>query len=205
MERFSSTKCDELGSYITQVRGVSYKPKDLRESVDDRAYILLRANNIGFSGINYDELQYVACEKVSDNQLIKEGDILMCGSSGSLEHVGKAALCPDKSLGMTFGAFCKLIRPTGRLKPKFIASYFCTDSYRNEIKQLAQGANINNLRNEHIDKLLIPVPTEAEQDRFIEFAEQSDKSKLLLHDRIEIINQNRRLLTCLMKTTRLSR
>lgn len=180
MERFSSTKCDELGSYITQVRGVSYKPKDLRESVDDRAYILLRANNIGFSGINYDELQYVACEKVSDNQLIKEGDILMCGSSGSLEHVGKAALCPDKSLGMTFGAFCKLIRPTGRLKPKFIASYFCTDSYRNEIKQLAQGANINNLRNEHIDKLLIPVPTEAEQDRFIEFAEQSDKSKFEL-------------------------
>ena len=32
-----------------------------------------------------------------------------------------------------------------------------------------------------------------------------DKSKLLLHDRNEIINQNRRLLTCLMKTTRLSR
>lgn len=177
MERFNKTECDELGTYIIQIRGVSYKPRDLRESVDDGAYILLRANNIGFSGINYDELRYVACEKVSENQLIKDGDILMCGSSGSLEHVGKAALCPEKSWGMTFGAFCKLIRPTGILNPQFIASYFCTDSYRNEIKQLAQGANINNLRNEHIDKLMVPVPTEEEQDDFIGFVRQSDKSK----------------------------
>ena len=53
--------------------------------------------------------------------------------------------------------------------------------------------------------LPVVLPKMEMQRRFADFVRQSDKSKLLLHDRNEIINQNRRLLTCLMKTTRLSR
>lgn len=171
---------DALKSYITQVRGVSYKPADLRPSLTEDSVLLLRANNIGEGRLNHNEVQYVSAEKVSKVQLIKKDDILMCGSSGSLEHVGKAALCPESVEGETFGAFCKLIRANGALRPEYIAAYFGTDEYRKIIMQLACGSNINNLKNEHIDDLQIPVPDDAAQQQFIAFIRQSDKSKFEL-------------------------
>ena len=166
-----------LGDHISQIRGVSYKPADLRPSLSEESVLLLRANNIGAGRINHDEVQYVAKEKVSTVQLIRAGDILMCASSGSLEHVGKAAICLPSIEGETFGAFCKLIRPKGDLLPEYIAAYFETDEYREIIMQLACGSNINNLKAEHIDELQIPTPPAEVQEAFVSFLRQSDKSK----------------------------
>ena len=168
-----------LGDHISQIRGVSYKPADLRPSLSEESVLLLRANNIGAGRINHDEVQYVAKEKVSTVQLIRAGDILMCSSSGSLEHVGKAAICLPSIEGETFGAFCKLIRPKGDLLPEYIAAYFETDEYREIIMQLACGSNINNLKAEHIDELQIPTPPAEVQEAFVSFLRQSDKSKYL--------------------------
>ena len=169
-----------LGDHISQIRGVSYKPADLRPSLSEESVLLLRANNIGAGRINHDEVQYVAKEKVSTVQLIRAGDILMCASSGSLEHVGKAAICLPSIEGETFGAFCKLIRPKGDLLPEYIAAYFETDEYREIIMQLACGSNINNLKAEHIDELQIPTPPTEVQEAFVSFLRQSDKSKYLV-------------------------
>lgn len=169
-----------LGDHISQIRGVSYKPADLRPSLSEESVLLLRANNIGAGRINHDEVQYVAKEKVSTVQLIRAGDILMCASSGSLEHVGKAAICLPSIEGETFGAFCKLIRPKGDLLPEYIAAYFETDEYREIIMQLACGSNINNLKAEHIDELQIPTPPAEVQEAFVSFLRQSDKSKFEL-------------------------
>ena len=169
-----------LRDHISQIRGVSYKPADLRPSLSEESVLLLRANNIGAGRINHDEVQYVAKEKVSTVQLIRAGDILMCASSGSLEHVGKAAICLPSIEGETFGAFCKLIRPKGDLLPEYIAAYFETDEYREIIMQLACGSNINNLKAEHIDELQIPTPPAEVQEAFVSFLRQSDKSKFEL-------------------------
>lgn len=171
-----------LGDHISQIRGVSYKPADLRPSLSEESVLLLRANNIGAGRINHDEVQYVAKEKVSTVQLIRAGDILMCASSGSLEHVGKAAICLPSIEGETFGAFCKLIRPKGDLLPEYIAAYFETDEYREIIMQLACGSNINNLKAEHIDELQIPTPPAEVQEAFVSFLRQSDKSKFELEN-----------------------
>ena len=166
-----------LGDHISQIRGVSYKPADLRPSLSEESVLLLRANNISAGRINHDEVQYVAKEKVSIVQLIQAGDILMCASSGSLEHVGKAAICLPSIEGETFGAFCKLIRPKGDLLPEYIAAYLETDEYREIIMQLACGSNINNLKTEHIDELQIPTPPAEVQEAFVSFLRQSYKSK----------------------------
>ena len=139
-----------------------------------------RANPDSSGKINHEEVQYVAKERVSEVQLIKTGDILMCVSSGSLEHVGKAAICPSSIVGETFGAFCKLIRPKGSLLSEYIAAYLETDEYRKIIMQLACGSNINNLKTEHIDDLQIPVPPLDIQESFVAFVRQSDKSKFEL-------------------------
>ena len=182
IEMFGECKRAPLGDFITQVRGVSYKPIDLSLSLDEGHITLLRANNITEGAINFDDVQYVSRTKVSEAQVIRLKDILMCASSGSLEHVGKAALC-QISGEYTFGAFCKLIRATGVLAPEYIASYMNGPEYRRIIMELAQGTNINNLRNEHIDRLMIPIPDEAQQMEFIRFSKQSDKSKFVVSNR----------------------
>lgn len=177
-----------LGNFINQIRGVSYKPVDLHNNLNSLSITLLRANNILSGKINHEEVQFVSKDKVSKEQLICNEDILMCGSSGSLEHVGKAALCSRNEEGETFGTFCKLLRSTGKLVPKYIATYFETDEYRNIIMRLATGSNINNLKNEHIDNILIPIPPIEHQKQFEAFANQSDKSKFELKQALSELN-----------------
>ena len=143
---FNECPKGRLGDYITQIRGVSYKPTDLSLTLDETHITLLRANNINGNCIVLNDVQYVSRSKVAETQVIMNNDILMCASSGSLEHVGKAALC-QLSGEYTFGAFCKLIRATVMLQPEYIAAYLSSDEYRRIIMELAQGTNINNLRN----------------------------------------------------------
>ena len=137
-----------------QIRGVSYKPKDLHDSLDDNSVILLRANNIDDGKINFDDVVYVDKSKVSDEQYLKEGDVLICTSSGSKKLVGKAASV-NFDLQCTFGAFCKVIRPNAEVVD-YLGIYFQSDIYRRKISEVALGANINNIRNEHIDSLELP-------------------------------------------------
>ena len=121
-----------LGDYITQIRGVSYKPDDLSLTLDEEHISLLRANNIAHGGLDFSDLQYVSRNKVSTQQILLKDDILMCGSSGSIEHVGKAAIFNGNG-EYTFGAFCKLIRANGKLKPQYISAFMNTKEYREKI------------------------------------------------------------------------
>ena len=148
----------KLGSVIIQVRGVSYSPKDLRDSLNDESVILLRANNIQDGKINFDDVVYIDKKKVNQNQYLRRGDILICTSSGSKNLVGKAAYCTE-NIDVTFGTFCKVIRPSIQYK-EFIGHFFNSPYYREKISSLSSGANINNIRNEHIDNLEINLPDE---------------------------------------------
>lgn len=50
--------------YAEQIRGVSYKPEDVCEELNDESITLLRANNITDSGLCFDDLVYVRRNKV---------------------------------------------------------------------------------------------------------------------------------------------
>ena len=162
MVRMKKTKVRTL---IRQVRGVSYKPEDLHNELDDNSVILLRANNIGEGKINFDDVVYVDKSKVSDEQYLQDGDILICASSGSKNLVGKAASIRF-NMECTFGAFCKVVRPKEGLG-EYLGVYFQSPIYRRKISEAAIGANINNIRNEHIDELDIPVFSDDEQESIV--------------------------------------
>ena len=181
-----------LGDFIEQIRGVSYKPNDLYINHTEGTVVLLRANNITLDtgNINFDEVQFVSNKKVSIEQYIKLNDIIMCASSGSLEHVGKTALCNDDCVNKTFGAFCKLIRVSNnQLNPIYLQSYFSTQEYKNIISNLANGSNINNLKNEHIDKLEVPMPTIEQQNEFATFVQKSKESKSAIQASLDNLNK----------------
>lgn len=111
--------------------------------------------------------------KISPKQKIKRGDIVIAASSGSLDVVGKAAPALDDFDG-GFGAFCKVIRPNQKVDSKYLAHFFKTPEYRTIISSLAAGANINNLRSEHLDDLLVPLPSLPEQRRIAAILDEAD-------------------------------
>ena len=149
-----------------QIRGVSYKPEDLHDSLDEDSVILLRANNIDEGKINFDDVVYVDKSKVPDEQYLKVGDVLICASSGSKQLVGKAASV-DFDSPCTFGAFCKAVRPNNNVAD-YLGKYFQSGVYRRKISEVAIGANINNIRNEHIDSLELPIYEPAQTNKIVE-------------------------------------
>lgn len=154
----------KLAAVCQQVRGVSYTPKDMIE-VPTEGYIpILRANNIQ-EKLEFNDLIYVSSSKINNIQLLRVGDILVCASSGSKHLVGKAAMFSSSPFSkISFGAFCKVIRPQNIYAP-FLSHFFNSSYYRNTISKIAQGVNINNIRNEHLNNLDIYVPSESEQKR----------------------------------------
>ena len=155
----------KIQEVANQVRGVSYKPDDLHDSLNDSSVILLRANNIDDGKINFDDVVYVDKSKVSKEQYLKRGDILVCASSGSKQLVGKAASV-DFETECTFGAFCKVVRPQEEFA-RYLGKYFQSNTYRSKISAVAIGANINNIRNEHIDTLDLRVYDEAKNEEIV--------------------------------------
>lgn len=179
----------KIGNYVKQIRGVSYKTNDLHNDLNSDSVILLRANNINEGKINFDDIVYVDKSKVKKEQYLKKGDILVCASSGSKELVGKAAFI-NKDYAVTFGAFCKLIRPKDCIAG-YLGHYFNSQMYKEKISSLALGANINNIRNEHIDELLIYLPNKAEQQNITilldEVSDLTDKRKKQLKKLDELV------------------
>lgn len=149
-------KFEKLGNKIKQIRGISYKPNQITDSPKEDCVPILKANNITPDGLDDKNLIFISNSFVKEAQYIKQGDILLAASSGSKEIVGKNIYFNKNYYG-SFGAFCKLVRPDNTISSNFLAHFFKTDTYKNHIKNSIQGANINNLKNEHIDELEIPI------------------------------------------------
>lgn len=181
---------DKLREHIDVIRGVSYKPSDVYETHNENTSIVLRSNNIEGGQINFDDLVYVSTERVSELQLLRVGDIVMCGSNGSKKLVGKAAMLQETpTIRTSFGAFCLGIRCKLTLVPEYLATYFQTSLYRDEIEQLGSGSNILNIKPDHIYDLEVPIPLYDEQMAFVSIVRQADKSEFELRKSIEAIDQ----------------
>lgn len=179
----------KLKDYIEQIRGVSYKPEDATDVPTEGYYPILRANNIKDNALIFDDFVYVKENKIKKEQMIQKGDIIVCASSGSKELVGKAAQA-KKDLQMSFGAFCKGVRAKNIL-PEYLGNYFKSQIYRKTISRLSAGANINNIKSEHLDNLEIPLPTMEEQRKI---AQRLDAVSDLLAKQKQLLSEQDNLI-----------
>ncbi|EFI71926.1 putative type I restriction enzyme EcoKI specificity protein, partial [Segatella baroniae B14] len=183
----------KLKTHIDVIRGVSYKPVDIKEETSDSISVILRSNNIINGQINFDDVVYVDNKRVTTEQVLSKGDIVMCGSNGSKKLVGKAAMINTiPSYRTSFGAFCLGIRCKESILPEYLSVYFQTPKYREVIEFLGSGSNILNIKPEHIYNLEIPIPSLEDQKHFVTIAEQADKSGFdgLISQFIEMFGQS---------------
>jgi type I restriction enzyme, S subunit len=161
-----------LGDVGYVVRGVTYQKGDAISGTEDGYVPLLRATNITDGGLVLDEdLVFVPRELVSDDQMLRDGDIVIAASSGSIKVVGKTAQLTEPWEG-TFGAFCFVFRCSPLVNAKWISLVMRSPSYRERVSSLAKGTNINNLKREHIEETQILVPPRLLQDAIVQQAEE---------------------------------
>lgn len=152
---------------------------------------VLRSNNIKKSKIDLSNLVYVKPSKVKEHQFLKEGDILITASTGSLKVIGKNAYC-EKDYEASFGAFCKVVRPKKNISSSYLKHMFQSVQYFSYIQNIVNGANINNIKNDHINNFQIPIPPIATQKHIAEILDKAaalrDKTKQLLEEYDKLIH-----------------
>jgi type I restriction enzyme, S subunit len=157
-----------VGKISSLLRGISYQKHQAEDYESDENCLILRGGNIQNGKILIDnDLVYVPKELVDEKQLLKNGDVIIVGSTGSKDLIGKAALATKDENKISFGAFLILIRPLEAVNKRYFGYFFLSDEYRQTIRESSGGVNINNIRREHITSLNFPLPPSQEQKRIV--------------------------------------
>ena len=148
-------------------RGLTYSKND---EVETSEKIVLRSNNINLDNHQFDftELKYLKPSfDIPADKYLQKGDLLMCMSNGSKAHLGKVALYEGDSNRYAFGGFMAALSHKDSVIGKYLFYAMTTPMYKEYIKALSDGANINNLKVRDIEAFTIPVPPLSEQERMV--------------------------------------
>ena len=114
-------------------------------------------------------------EKPSEEYLLKDNDIVFVRSNGNKELVGRSVLVHPCVL-TTFSGFCIRFRlSTDSINHLFLLQFLKMPNTRKNMA--GRGANIQNLNQQILSNLDIPVPQIELQNSFVSFVQQIDKSK----------------------------
>ncbi|MPT32641.1 MAG: hypothetical protein E2600_13470 [Chryseobacterium sp.] len=150
------------------IRGVSYSKDDAFQEEFENSCLILRGGNVQDGNVvEGKDNVYVDCKYIKKEQLVRESDVLIVGSTGSKQLIGKAATIREDNELISFGAFLMILRAHKKINGWYFSYYFQTDFYRESIRNLAGGVNINNIRKEYIENLVFPLPPLTEQNRIV--------------------------------------
>lgn len=175
-----------LGNVGTCIRGVSYQgDSDLSPHDTAQTKRLLRSNNVQDSTIVTSDVQFVNEERVSEKQILRKNDILICMANGSKALVGKAGLFQlNDGYAYTFGAFMGCFRnDNNESNSAFVFYLFQTGRYRDFINNLLAGSSINNLSPGSIESLEFIMPELPEQTAIATVLSDMDMELLALEQR----------------------
>lgn len=159
----------KAGSFFYILRGVSYKKHQVHTKKEMNDCLIMRGGNVleGEIDLESDNV-YVDKSLVDDIQLLRKNDVVIVSSTGSTKIIGKAGIVDKDYFDVSFGAFLTLLRPIDDINKTFVDFYFQSELYRARVRLLANGVNINNIRNEHLSGASFPLPPLAEQQRIVE-------------------------------------
>lgn len=174
-----------LGEYIEQPRyGTSKKCSyDVAEGLTP----VYRIPNIDYTTgrINHDDIKRaVFTEHELEGITLKEGDILIIRSNGSVSLVGRAAMVYDVDIKGSFAGYLMRLRVKNveKVKPKYLLWFLQSHSARIYIENKAKSTSgVHNINSKEISRLQIPLFSQAEQTQII----QAIESRLSVCDSIE--------------------
>ena len=108
-------------------------------------------------------------------------DLLFGRRSLVVEGAGKCRRVGDITLPLAFeSSLLRITLDTERVLPRFVQAWFDTDEGRRAIISIRAVTTISGIKGSDLKRVLIPVPTLEQQECFLAFVRQSDKSKFEL-------------------------
>ena len=118
-------------------------------------------------------------EMPSEEYLLQDDDIVFVRSNGNKELVGRRVAVYPGSTPTTFSGFCIRYRKrSNSVTIPYLLRVLKADSMR--VQMAGRGANIQNLNQQILASLVIPVPPIELQDHFATLVTQIDKSKSVI-------------------------
>ena len=144
-----------LTQLVNLITGTSYDKSD----VSNNGIRILRGGNVQNTELMIFDNDVFLPHKYEDNaKQIKVNDIIIVGSTGSKEVIGKPAFVLHAYSHTQIGAFLRIVRPYFEFCAPYLRIIFSSDYYRKHIRSKVKGTNINNIKAEHIERMLVPLP-----------------------------------------------
>jgi len=173
--KVGKTKLGDIGTFV---RGLTYSSSDVVE--DSSSTVVLRSNNIiNGEPANLEDLVLVS-KNPSDEQILKEGDIIICMANGSSSLVGKVSYFNVSSVKVaTVGAFCGIYRSNNPIVKWLLQS----GHYRKSLHKALQGGNgaIANVYPEDILNISFEIP---QNDKLVVNTLSSIENKMLTEQKV---------------------
>lgn len=122
-------------------------------------------------------------ESPNADYLLQDGDIVFVRSNGNKALVGRSVVVYPGDEPVVYSGFCiRYRKESEELLTDYLLRFLKTDSVR--AKMAGRGANIQNLNQQILAALNVPIPSIELQKEFSLFVKQSDKSKFELKQAI---------------------
>ena len=137
-------------------------------------------NNLGKVSLN---------KMPSTEYLLQDGDIVFVRSNGNKALVGRCLAVYPNGIPTTYSGFCIRYRKTDKsLEIPYLLQVLKTDSMRKNMA--GRGANIQNLNQQILGELMIPIPPIELQNQFADFVKQVDKLKFEMEKSLKELEDN---------------
>lgn len=157
-----------------------------RPAVDGGKYPYLRMNNITYGG----ELDLTDIKRIDipDNELdkctVRRGDVLF-NRTNSKELVGKTCVYNREEM-MVLAGFVIRVRVTERILPEFLSAFLNTDFSKHMLFEMCKAAiGQANINAQEMQSIEIYLPPTELQRKFVQFKEQTDKSKAAIQKALD--------------------
>lgn len=126
----------------------------------------------------------------SSDYFIKNGDLLFVRSNGNKELVGRCiAVYPNEKL-VTYSGFCIRYRiEQSELTSSYLVHLFKSKSFKQTIFDGGQGANIQNINQQLLSRLQVPIPPKDLQEKWSKIVLNIEDQKLKFDQHLKIQNQ----------------
>ena len=120
--------------------------------------------------------------------MLQDGDIVFVRSNGNKMLVGRCLVIFPGDIPTTYSGFCIRFRKEAEcVDTTYLVQLLKADSTRS--KMAGRGANIQNLNQQILGALQIPIPPIELQQEFKDFINQTDKSKLAVQQALDKTQQ----------------